>query len=90
MRLDLCNDQVRGRPERRSEHGPRETIALAHGAGTAMDTPFLPIFAEGLAAVGFCGVRFEFPYMAQSRQTDKQRPPDHEPVLRETWMSVIE
>ena len=66
------------------------TIALAHGAGAAMDTPFMTFFAERLAAVGFRVVRFEFPYMAQRRKTGKQRPPDREPVLRATWLTVIE
>lgn len=66
------------------------TIALAHGAGAGMDTPFLAFFAEGLAAAGIRVARFEFSYMAQRRQTGKQRPPDREPVLRETWLAVIE
>lgn len=66
------------------------TIVLAHGAGAGMDTPFMTFFAEGLAAAGFRVVRFEFPYMAQRRQTGKQRPPDREPLLRQTWLSVIE
>ena len=43
-----------------------------------------------VAAAGFRVVRFEFPYMAQRRQTGKQRPPDREPVLRATWLAVIE
>jgi predicted alpha/beta-hydrolase family hydrolase len=34
-------------------------------------------------------VRFEFPYMAERRQTGKRRPPDREPVLRQTWLEVI-
>ena len=66
------------------------TVALAHGAGAAMDTPFMAFFAEGLAAAGFRVARFEFPYMAQRRQIGKQRPPDREPVLRESWLAVIE
>ena len=28
--------------------------------------------------------------MAHPRQTGKQQPPDREPVLRETWLAVIE
>lgn len=38
------------------------TIALAQGAGAAMDTPFLTFFAAGLAERGFRVVRVEFPY----------------------------
>src|SRR3954454_20153348 len=66
------------------------TMSLAHGAGAGMDTPFMAFFAEGLAAAGFRVVRFEFPYMAQRRQTGKKRPPDREPVLRANWQTVIE
>lgn len=64
------------------------TIALAHGAGAAMDSPFMEAMAEGLADRGFRVVRFEFPYMAQ-RRTGGSRPPDKEPVLRRTWLEVI-
>jgi uncharacterized protein len=73
--------------------GPKDadgTIALAHGAGAAMDTPFMNFFATNLADRGFRVVRFEFPYMAAQRATGKSRPPDREPVLREAWMRVIE
>jgi uncharacterized protein len=74
-------------------NGPQQadfTIALAHGAGAAMDTPFLEHFAMKLADNGYRVVRFEFPYMATKRATGKSKPPDREPVLRETWMTVIE
>jgi predicted alpha/beta-hydrolase family hydrolase len=60
------------------------TIALAHGAGAAMDSPFMEFFAKGLGNHGFRAVRFEFPYMAGRRTTGKRKPPDREPVLRET------
>ena len=66
------------------------TIVLAHGAGAPMDSPFMEFFAKGLGTRGFRVVRFEFPYMASKRVTGKQKPPDREPVLRETWMRVIE
>jgi uncharacterized protein len=66
------------------------TVILAHGAGAAMDTDFMNAFAEGLAKKGLRVVRFEFPYMAARRDTGKSRPPDREPVLRETWHRVIE
>ncbi|MGE0759921.1 MAG: alpha/beta family hydrolase [Pirellulaceae bacterium] len=45
--------------------------------------------AAGLAKYGIRVVRFEFPYMAARRTIGKQRPPDREPVLRETWLNVI-
>lgn len=66
------------------------TIVLAHGAGAGMDSPFMAAFADGLAAAGIRVARFEFPYMAERRRTGTQRPPDREPVLRETWLNVIE
>ena len=71
------------------EHAKR-TIILAHGAGAAMDTPFMNYFAEGLADRGFRVARFEFPYMAEKRNTGKSKPPDREPVLKATWLNVVE
>jgi predicted alpha/beta-hydrolase family hydrolase len=73
-------------------NGPSDAtrkIALAHGAGAPMDSPFMEFFAAGLAKQGFRVARFEFPYMASKRITGKRRPPDPEPVLRETWLKVI-
>ena len=68
----------------------RQTIALAHGAGAGMDTPFLTSFAHGLALSGFRIARFEFPYMAGYRNSGKRRPPDSQAVLRQTWLRVVE
>src|SRR5438034_486654 len=71
--------------------GPKRasrTIVLAHGAGAGMDTPFMNFFAEGLADRELRVVRFEFPYMAKSRETGKKGPPNPLPVLRETWLQV--
>ncbi len=70
-------------------NNPPATIILAHGAGAAMDTPFMNAIAEGLADGGLRVVRFEFPYMSRRRTDGKSRPPDRLPVLRETWLSVI-
>lgn len=73
--------------------GPKKashTIALAHGAGAPMDSSFMEFFAKELAKKrGFRVVRFEFPYMAAKRESGKSKPPDREPVLRETWLNVI-
>ncbi len=72
--------------------GPKSaplTVVLAHGAGAPMDTPFMTFFAEGLAKAGYRAVRFEFPYMAARRKTGAKKPPDRQPVLLETWRSVI-
>ena len=64
-------------------------VALAHGAGAAMDTKFMQYFAKNLSAKGYRITRFEFPYMAEGRITGKKRPPDRLPRLLETWMSII-
>jgi predicted alpha/beta-hydrolase family hydrolase len=84
---------MKGSPPELRFDGPRkakQTIALAHGAGAAMDTPFMQFFAESLAGHGVRVARFEFPYMAARRTTGKGGPPDREPVLRATWNAVIE
>jgi predicted alpha/beta-hydrolase family hydrolase len=65
------------------------TVALAHGAGAAMDTPFMSFFAQGLARQGYLVARFEFPYMAARRQGGRGGPPDRESVLRQTWLRVV-
>jgi len=65
------------------------TVALAHGAGAPMDSPFMAAFADGLAAAGLRVARFEFPYMAERRTSGRKRPPDRAPVLLETWRQVI-
>jgi len=73
--------------------GPKSaqwTIALAHGAGAPMDSPYMQAFAEGLAERRFQVVRFEFPYMDERRQTGKKKPPNRAPVLLETWSAVID
>ena len=81
MNLDLLLD------------GPKNakwTIALAHGAGAGMETPFMNAFAAGLAERGYRVARFEFLYMAGYRKTGNKKPPDREPVLRETWLKVVD
>ena len=66
------------------------SIVLAHGAGAGMDSPFMQRMAEALAAASFRVVRFEFPYMQESRTTRKRSRPDPPGVLEETWTRVIE
>jgi predicted alpha/beta-hydrolase family hydrolase len=62
-----------------------QRLALAHGAGAPMDSPFMAAFAEGLGARGIRVARFEFPYMAARRNTGRKFPPDRQPVLLATW-----
>ena len=64
-------------------------VILAHGAGAAMDTPFMTHFAQGLAAAGHRVVRFEFPYMAARRRDGRRRPPDGQAKLLARWRAVI-
>jgi predicted alpha/beta-hydrolase family hydrolase len=54
----------------------RVTLALAHGAGAPMDSPFMEAVAQQLASAGLRVVRFEFPYMAERRTAGTKRPPD--------------
>lgn len=69
--------------------GAALTVALAHGAGAPMDSPFLQAFADGLANEGFRVARFEFPYMAERRETGRKRPPDRAGALLDCWHAVI-
>lgn len=68
----------------------RWTIALAHGAGAGMHTPFMDFFADHLTRNEVRVARFEFPYMAERRTSGKRGPPDREPVLRQTWHDVVQ
>lgn len=73
-------------------NGPADaatTLVLAHGAGAAMDTPFLESIAGQVAQASIQVVRFEFPYMAKRREDGKNRPPDRQPVLLDYWRKVV-
>lgn len=63
-------------------------LILAHGAGAAMDSPFMAAMAEGIAATGIRVVRFEFPYMA-ARREGRRPPPDRMPVLQAVYADVV-
>jgi len=72
--------------------GPEDaetTLILAHGAGAPMDSEFMNVIAEGIAAAGIRVVRFEFPYMARRRTEGKKSPPNRQPILIETWQQAI-
>ncbi len=73
--------------------GPKKaplTFACAHGAGAPMDSDWMNILAGAVAEKGFRVVRFEFPYMAERRETDKKKPPNPQRILEETWRAVID
>ncbi len=67
---------------------PRGTLILAHGAGAPMDSDFMQRMAGLLADQGVAVVRFEFPYMAKSRQDGVRRPPDRQAKLLDCWRAV--
>ncbi len=64
-------------------------LALAHGAGAAMDSPFMETVAKGVAAHGIRVARFEFPYLAARRIEGRRGAPDREPVLLQSWRDAI-
>jgi len=66
------------------------TIALAHGAGAAMDSDWMNDLNAGLVGRGLCVVRFEFPYMQRRHEDGKRRGPDRPPVLLDTWRAVVD
>ncbi len=59
----------------RPDASPVATLLLAHGAGAAMDSPFMNKLAAALAANGIAVARFEFAYMAGRRTGGSKRPP---------------
>lgn len=65
------------------------TFAFAHGAGAPMDSDWMNMVAAAVADKGFRVVRFEFPYMADRRETGKKKPPNPQRILEATWMDVI-
>ena len=67
----------------------QSTFVFAHGAGGAMDTPFMTSVARGLASRGIRVVRFEFPYMRARRAGKRTGAPDRQPVLLETWREMV-
>lgn len=75
----LLNGDLPGRP----------TVLLAHGAGAAMDTPWMTAMAEGLADRGVRVARFEFDYMAQRRSGGPKRPPPKVDQLADEYRAVI-
>jgi predicted alpha/beta-hydrolase family hydrolase len=63
---------------------------FAHGAGGAMDTPFMNAVARRMGECGVHVVRFEFPYMAARREGGRRGAPDRQPVLLDAWRQLID
>jgi uncharacterized protein len=61
------------------------TIILGHGAGSNQLSPFMRLFASGLAERGFDTMTFNFIYMEQGR-----RVPDPKAKLESCYLAVIE
>ncbi|MCM3779356.1 alpha/beta hydrolase family protein [Microbacterium hydrocarbonoxydans] len=59
-------------------------VAIAHGAGTGKDHPFLTGFASALNDLGFTTLRFNFPYVEQGR-----RMPGPAAHAIATWEAVV-
>ena len=68
---------------------PQATLMLAHGAGAAMDSPFMNHMAELLAARGIRVIRFEFPYMVSRRETGKRRPAPKAELLMVAYRAAV-
>ena len=81
--IPLMIDEPTGRPV-------PLTVVLAHGAGAAMDSPFMNDMARGLAGALLRVARFEFPYMQEARRSGKRTRPDSPSVLEATWLRVVE
>ncbi|APG47929.1 alpha/beta family hydrolase [Phaeobacter porticola] len=68
----------------------RTTILLAHGAGAAMDTPWMTTTADALANRGFRVARFEFSYMAARRIGGSRRPPARAETYTPEYLAAID
>ena len=64
------------------------TLLFAHGAGAAMDSPAMTLFAHAFAAAGLRVVRFEFGYMAARRSGGRKPPPRAETLIPEVLTAV--
>ncbi len=69
------------------EDGP--VLLLAHGAGAAMDSPFMTLIAGLLAERGLATARFEFAYMAARRESTKRRPPPKAETLAPEYEAAV-
>lgn len=66
------------------------TLLLAHGAGGAMDSPSMGLFATAFAEAGIRVARFEFRYMAARRSGNRKPPPHAERLVPEYREAVAE
>ncbi len=78
-----------GSPDSPPGDAPDATLLLAHGAGAAMDSPFMNQMTELLAARNIRVIRFEFPYMVSRRETGKRRPAPKAELLMEAYRAAV-
>lgn len=73
------------------EEGPESgpVFLFAHGAGAGMQSSFMSAVSSALALRGIKVVRFEFPYMAERRESGKKRPPDKMPNLLACYRNIL-
>lgn len=66
-------------------------MVVAHGAGAPADSPFLELFAAGLAEGpdGLTVQRFEFAYMAGRREGKAKRPPPKMDALTDEYREAV-
>lgn len=69
--------------------GARARFLCAHGAGAAMDSPFLNVFTGLLAERKIETIRFEFKYMAARRDGEKRKPPPKAETLMPEYEALI-
>lgn len=67
-----------------SPEDPWAAVAVAHGAGSGMDHPFLTGLSAGLVEAGVAVLRFTFPYREAGR-----RMPGPAPHAIATWAAVM-
>jgi hypothetical protein len=77
-------------PEPASNSQTNTIFVMAHGAGAPMDSDYMNQMAEAICSHGIQVVRFEFPYMAQRRETGNKRPPDRAPKLLTHFSEVLQ
>ena len=65
-------------------------VILAHGAGVGMESDFMTIVSRYLSEHGLQVIRFEFPYMQQSRLDGKRRPPNRADKLLAAFREIIQ
>lgn len=69
--------------------GAKARFLCAHGAGAAMDSPFLELFSKMLAERAIETIRFEFKYMAARRDGGKRKPPPKAETLMPEYQALI-